>query len=281
MSLCTSKLTFYQNIFLYEAVTSPILRFFAICSSVFSIIFCLAITLFCTQNFLNSKTEETNTDHKTHDEAENNCTMVLCTGVIAGVYFYASLIYAYFFYLTSLMKINYSRITDVMLELFRLRSEVDSEKVKAFSEKRQRYWKRQNTSVSKQAEIHTSKALPCDKFFILSCLNHENLMVFLQPQDQIYYDLRQFMSYLTWENLPAHFPPHIDIVTYARDILRGAQYLHDRHIFHLNITPENILIASNPKCGSGTAKITGFTYVHRNVQHEVNYSAIGLKPIYR
>lgn len=162
-------------------------------------------------------------------------------------------------------------------------SGLDKEKSTIFSGRRMKHLHLKTRSISIDAELHISKLMSKESIAIFEDLNvsHQNLFINTKANPEILYNLKRFMFYLTWEDIPGHLPPFIDIVVYMKDILEGVQYLHDNHIYHLNISPENILIVECLGRVSGIAKISGFEFSTHSHKRTVEHQKVGLEFLYR
>lgn len=180
--------------------------------------------------------------------------------------------------------IFYYKICKILkTQIIKSRSELDKEKSTIFSERRKKYLQIKSRSISIDAEFHISKLLSEESVAIFEDLNvsHQNIFINTETNPEILYSLKKFMFYIAWEYIPGHLPPFIDVIIYMKDILNGIKYLHDNHIFHLNLCPENILIVESLGRASGMAKISGFEFSIHSEKRTVEHQKVGLEYLYR
>lgn len=169
------------------------------------------------------------------------------------------------------------------VKIIKCSSGLSKDKCTIFSGRRMRHLHLKTRSISIDAELHISKLMSKESVAIFKDLNvnHQNLFINTKENPEILYNLKKYMFYLTWENIPGHLPPFIDIVVYVKDILEGVQYLHDNDIYHLNISSENILIVECLGRASGMAKISGFEFSTHSKKRIVEHQKVGLEFLYR
>lgn len=171
----------------------------------------------------------------------------------------------------------------VKIKIIKRCAELDMSKSSIITKRRKKYLHDKILDIAVDTDAHISKLLSEENFGIFSHLNvnHPNLLIRILPRQEIHYNLKKFMFCETWEEMPGNMPPFIDIVAYMRDILNGVQYLHDCHIYHLNISPENILIVADVNNPSGIAKIANFHRATHTDKRTVENQKVGLDWIYR
>lgn len=177
----------------------------------------------------------------------------------------------------------YKAFTWVKLKVIKWNSELDMSKSSIISLRRKIYLHDETRDIAADTDAHISKLLSEENVAIFSNLkiSHPNVVIKKLSRQEIHYNLKRFMFYETWKAMPGNMPPFIYIVAYMQDILSGIQYLHDCHIYHLNISPENILIVADVDNPSGTAKIANFHHAMHTDNYLVVKQKVGLDWIYR
>lgn len=189
----------------------------------------------------------------------------------------------FMFFLNVLIVCSYKLISWVKKKLIKRYSELDMCKSATITRRRKEYLNDKILHITAETDAHIARILSEESVVIFSHLNisHPNVMKRTLLRREIHYNLKKFMFYETWEEMPGNMPPFIDIVAYMRDILNGTQYLHDSHIYHLNIAPENILIVADVENPLGIAKIANFHHAIFDDKHIIENQKVGLDWIYR
>lgn len=187
------------------------------------------------------------------------------------------------FFLNILIVCSYKLIGWVKRKLIKRYSELDMCKSSTIARRRKEYLNDKILHIAAETDAHIARILSEESVVIFSHLNisHPNVMKRTLLRREIQYNLKKFMFYESWEEMPGNMPPFIDIVAYMRDILNGVQYLHDSNIYHLNISPENILIVADVESPSGIAKIANFHHAIFDDKHIIENQKVGLDWIYR
>ena len=160
-------------------------------------------------------------------------------------------------------------------------AELHEEKCSCYTKKRIEFLREKTKDISADIEDHISRLLSAEKKAVFINIDHFNFLLNPLPREDIYYNLKKFMFSLTWEDIPLDLPPFIDIVTYFRDVMIAVNYLHDRRIYHLAISPENILIVKCPVNPYWTVKIANFQFATQTDSGIVDKEKVKVDWIYR